>query len=109
MKRQRSKASAAKPEAPAGVARLTTGVSLELDGDLVFLIDTLYREIAVRQQLGHTYQDIKQEIEAIYDQMDEPTRREYFASSVFLSYVTYENEMADRLTQKIAQHARKRG
>jgi hypothetical protein len=107
MKRQRSKASAAKPGTGSGSARLSTGSSLELDGDLVYLIDTLYREIAVRQQLGHSYQDIKKEIEAIHDQMDTRTRREYFAASVFLNYVAYENEMAERMTQRLAQARKK--
>ena len=100
MKRPRSKASKAK---------LSTGSELELDGDLVYLIDTLYREIAMRQQLGHSYQELKQEIEAIFDQMDERTRREYFAASVFLNYVTYENEMAERMTSKLAARGRRKG
>lgn len=81
--------------------KLETGARLELDGDLVYLIDTLYREIALKQELGHSYQDVKSEIESVYSQMDAKTKREYFLNSVFLNYVTYENEMLERLAEKV--------
>jgi hypothetical protein len=93
----------AKGKAVTDRLELSTGAVLEPDGDLVYLIDTLYQEIAVAQELGHTYGDIKQEIERVYKQMSAKTRKEYFLSSVFLNYVTYENEMVERLTQALTR------
>ena len=91
------------------LARLSTGAEIELDGDLVYLIDTIYREIAVKRELTHSFQDIKQEIEGLWDGMDARTRKEYFVAAVFLNYVTYENEMLDRVAEAITERRRKSG
>ena len=87
--------------------KIESGAQIELDGDLVYLIDTLYREIALKQELTHTYQDVKSQIESVYSQMDAKTRREYFLASVFLNYVTYENEMLERVAEKVTKTRRK--
>ena len=39
--------------------------------------------------------------EPVLEQMDQEATREYFAASLFLNYVTYENEMAERLASRV--------
>ena len=80
---------------------LTTGAEIELDGDLVYMVDALYREIAVKRGLEHSVADLHGEIKAIIAQMSKKELSEYFLNSLFLNYVTYENEMLDRLMKKL--------
>ena len=107
-RRQQSGASVAKRKAaksqpkPKGL-ELAGGTTLPLDGDLVYLVDALYKEFALKREFAPSYPDVQREIGRILDQMDKATTREYFASSIFLNYVTYENEMADRLADKLTR------
>jgi len=77
-----------------------------LDGDLVFLIDALYREFAVKRGFAPAYGDVQRELNRILDQMGPEATRDYFTQSLFLNYVTYENEMAERLTERLVQKAK---
>jgi len=71
--------------------RLTTGQALDLDGDLLALIETLYREISLKSQLKATFEDMMREIQNVVAQMTEEDRRRYLVESLFLNSVTYEN------------------
>ena len=99
------------PAAPASSRtrdlKLSTGTRVPLDGDLVFLIDALYRDLSARRGFAPAYAEVQREIVSILKQMGPAPTREYFAASLFLNYVTYENEMAERLTEEIAQKARR--
>ncbi|MFC2172773.1 hypothetical protein ACFLU6_09095 [Acidobacteriota bacterium] len=88
--------------------KLSTGAKVELDGDLVFLVDRLYREIAVKQGMEHSYQDLHKEIQSVASQMSREALEEYFLHSLFLNYVTYENEMVDRLMAKFIERGEKK-
>jgi len=89
---------------------LSTGFSLELDGDLLALLEALYREVTLRHSLDVSFQDMMREVQGLVDQMDEEERRRYLVESIFLNSVTYENEMLDafmrRLTEKKRRPAR---
>jgi hypothetical protein len=78
-----------------------------IDGDLVFLIDTLYRDFAVKRGFAPAYADVRRELQHVLDQLDPAESREYFSASLFLNYVTYENEMAERLAERITARARR--
>jgi hypothetical protein len=86
---------------------LSSGTKVPLDGDLVFLIDALYRDFAVRLGFAPAYAAVQKEISRVVEQMDAAANREYFASSLFLNYVTYENEMAERLADRIQAKAKR--
>lgn len=83
-------------------ARLTTGHVLELDGDLLALIEALYREISLKSQLKATFEDMVREIQNVVAQMSEEDRTRYFVESLFLNSVTYENEMLDAYARRLA-------
>jgi hypothetical protein len=75
--------------------RLTTGATLALDGDLLALLEALYREVTLKHHLQVSFEDMMKEIQGIADQMSEEDRRAYLVESLFLNSVTYENEMLD--------------
>ncbi len=90
--------------------RLTTGYELVLDGDILGVLEALYREVTLRLQLKVSFEDMMREIENLVDQMSEEERRRYLVESLFLNSVTYENEMLDAYMRKLtATNNKKRG
>ncbi len=83
---------------------LTTGAALEVDGDLLTLLEVLYKEVSARQELQSTFEDMAREIQHVIEQMTEDERKQYLSESLFLNTVSYENERlatyVKRLTRK---------
>jgi hypothetical protein len=82
---------------------LSTGFSLDLDGDLLALLEALYREVTLKHALDVSFEDMMREIRALVEQMDEDERRRYLVESIFLNSVTYENEMLDAFMRRITE------
>lgn len=90
-------------------AKLSTGASLALDGDLLSVLEALYREVTLKRALKVTFEDMMREIRGIVGQMSEEERKQYLVESLFLNSVTYENEMLDAYGRKLtAKKARRR-
>jgi len=83
----------------------TTGAQLLLDGDLLVIMETLYREVALRLELKHSFEDISREIQHLVEQMSDDERRQYLVESLFLNSVTYENEKLKRFVSKLPKDA----
>jgi hypothetical protein len=81
--------------------KLTTGASLTLDGDLLAVLEALYKEISARYELQSTFEDMAREIQHIIGQMDESERRHYLSESLFLNIVSYENERLGAYVRKL--------
>src|SRR5262249_56574533 len=88
--------------------RLSTGYELALDGDILGLLEALYREVTLKRALQVSFEDMMREIQSVVDQMDEEERRRYLVESLFLNSVTYENEMLDAYMRKLTA-SKKRG
>lgn len=89
--------------------RLSTGFELELDGDLLAVLEALYREVTLRRALDVSFEDMMKEILGVVEQMDGEERRRYLVESLFLNSVTYENEMLDAYMRRLTAPARKKG
>jgi hypothetical protein len=83
--------------------KTTTGVEIALDGDLLAVLETLYREVTARRELERTFEDMLREITHLIDQMDESERRTYLTESLFLNTVKYENDKLDAYLRKITK------
>jgi len=57
--------------------KTTTGAEIALDGDLLAVMETLYREVTVRRGLERSFEDMTREITHLIDQMSEDERRAY--------------------------------
>ena len=82
--------------------KTTTGVEIPLDGDLLAILETLYREVTARRELERTFEDMLREITHLINQMDEGERRAYLTESLFLNTVKYENDKLDAYLRKIS-------
>ena len=79
----------------------STGASVPLDGDLLAILETLYREITVKRNFERSFEDMIQEIRQLIDQMNDEERRAYLAEILFLNSVKYENDRAEALMRKL--------
>jgi phage gp29-like protein len=86
------------------IIKTTTGVAITLDGDLLAVMETLYREVTASRGLERSFEDMVKEIQHLIEQMDDAERRTYLAESLFLNTVKYENDKLGaymkRLTKK---------
>ncbi len=83
--------------------KTTTGASITLDGDLLAILETLYREITVKRTFERSFEDMIDEIRRLIDQMTDEERRAYLAESLFLNSVKYENDRAEALMRKLTK------
>jgi hypothetical protein len=88
-------------------ARLGTGFELPLDGDLLALVEALYKEVTLKNALQVSFEDMMREVRGLVDQMSEEERKGYLVESLFLNSVTYENEMLDAYMRKLTSGKKK--
>ena len=81
--------------------KLTTGVEVPLDGDLLTVLEALYREMTAKRELERTFEDTVKEIQEVIEQMTDEERRLYLSESLFLNFVSYENERLGALMKKL--------
>jgi len=80
--------------------RTTTGAEITLDGDLLAIMEALYREVTARKALERSFEDLVREINHLIGQMSEDERRSYLAESLFLNTVKYENDKLEAYIRK---------
>lgn len=83
--------------------KLTNGSDVPLDGDLLTVLETLYHELSARVELDRSFEDTMREIQQIIEQMTEEERRQYLSESLFLNFVSYENERLGAYMKKLAE------
>jgi hypothetical protein len=81
--------------------KLTTGAGVALDGDLLTVLESLYREMTANRELERTFEDTVKEIQEVIDQLSDDERRHYLSESLFLNFVSYENERLGALLKKL--------
>ena len=85
--------------------KTTSGADIALDGDLLAVMEALYREVTARRGLERSFEDMVKEIHHLIDQMDEAERRTYLAESLFLNTVKYENDKLESYMKKLTKKA----
>ena len=83
--------------------RTTTGAEIQLDGDLLAIMETLYREVTARRELERSFEDMVREINHLIDQMDDAERRAYLIESLFLNTVKFENDKLEAYMRKLTK------
>ena len=85
--------------------KTTAGAAVPVDGDLLTLLETLYHELTGRRELDRTFEDTVREIHSLIEQMTNDERRQYLAESLFLNFVSYENERLGAYMKKLRKKA----
>ena len=88
---------------------MTTGARVPLDGDLLTMLETLYQELTAKRELERTFEDMVREIQSVIEQMTDEERRQYLSESLFLNFVSYENERLGAYLKKLAAKSTHKG
>jgi phage gp29-like protein len=83
--------------------KTTSGESIALDGDLLAVMETLYKEVTARREFERSFEDMVKEIHHLVEQMDDAERRTYLAESLFLNTVKYENDKLEAYMKRLAK------
>ena len=83
--------------------KMTNGTEIALDGDLLSVLESLYVEVTAKRELERTFEDMVREIQHLIDQMNDDEQRQYFAESLFLNVVSYENERLGAYMKKLTK------
>ena len=83
--------------------KTTTGADVVLDGDLLAVMETLYREVTAKRELERSFEDMVREIKHLIDQMTDEERRAYLLESLFLNTVKYENDKLETYMRKLTK------
>ena len=86
--------------------KTSSGLRVPLDGDLLTVLETLYREVTAQIDVDRTFEDTVREIQNLIDQMTDEERRQYLSESLFLNFVSYENERLGAYVKKLRKTAR---
>jgi len=81
--------------------KTTGGAEVQLDGEILTLVEALYREVTAQRALDRSPEDMMREIQALIGQMDDEERQTYLIESLFLNTVTYENERLAAYLRKL--------
>ncbi len=82
---------------------LTTGATLTLDGELLTILEALYKEVSAKHELQSSFEDMAREIAHVIGQMTADERRHYLSESLFLNIVSYENERLGAYVKKLTK------
>jgi phage gp29-like protein len=83
--------------------KTTSGTEIALDGDLLSVMEALFREVTAKRDLERSFEDMVKEIHHLIDQMDEQERRTYLTESLFLNTVKYENDKLEAYMKKLSR------
>ncbi len=79
------------------------GESIPVDGDLLAIMEALYKEVTARREFERSFEDMVKEIHHLIEQMDDAERRAYLAESLFLNTVKYENDKLEAYMKKLTK------
>jgi hypothetical protein len=83
--------------------KTTGGTEIQLDGDLLAIMEALYKDVTAKRELERSFEDMLREINHLIDQMTEDERRAYLLESLFLNTVKYENDKLEAYMRKLAK------
>jgi hypothetical protein len=81
--------------------KTTSGIEIPLDDDLLAILEALFQEVTVKRELERSYEDLMREITHLIGQMSPEEARGYFAESLFLNQVKYENDKLESYMRKL--------
>ena len=79
----------------------SSGLKIALDGDLLAVLEALFHEVTAKRELERSYEDLTREIQHLIAQMSGDELKAYFAESLFLNQVKYENDKLEAYMRKL--------
>jgi hypothetical protein len=83
--------------------KTTSGDAISIDGDLLAVMEALYKEVTAKSEFERSFEDMVKEIQHLIGQMNDEERRTYLAESLFLNTVKYENDKLESYMKKLSK------
>ena len=83
--------------------KTTTGVDIQLDGDLLAILEALFHEVTAKVLDGGSFEEMNREINHLVSQLSDEELRAYLVESIFLNQVKYENDRLESYMKKLAK------
>ena len=83
--------------------KTTTGVDIQLDGDLLAILEALFHEITAKVLDGGSFEEMNREINHLVSQLSDEELRAYLVESIFLNQVKYENDRLESYMKKLSK------
>jgi hypothetical protein len=80
-----------------------SGTRIDLDGDVLAVLEILSRDLARRQGLEYSFEDVDREIQQVVDQLSESELRVYLKESLFMSFNRFENDRLMAIVRKAGE------
>ena len=83
--------------------KTTTGVDIQLDGDLLAILEALFHEVTAKVLDGGSFEEMNREINHLVSQLSDEELRAYLVESHFLNQVKYENDRLESYMKKLSK------
>ena len=83
--------------------KTTTGVDIQLDGDLLASLEALFHEVTAKVLDGGSFEEMNREINHLVSQLSDEELRAYLVESIFLNQVKYENDRLESYMKKLSK------
>jgi hypothetical protein len=83
--------------------KTTTGVDIQLDGDLLAILEALFHEVTAKVLDGGSFEEMNREINHLVSQLSDEELRAYLVESIFLNQVKYENDRLENYMKKLSK------
>jgi phage gp29-like protein len=83
--------------------KTTTGVDIQLDGDLLAILEALFHEVTAKVLDGGSFEEMNREINHLVSQLSDEELRAYLVESLFLNQVKYENDRLESYMKKLSK------
>ena len=78
----------------------TSGTSVELDGDVLAVIEAVFRDLRRTKELEYGFEDVDRQFQHLVDQMSAEELRSYLKESLFMSFTRFENDRLMTIVRK---------
>ena len=83
--------------------KTTTGVDIQLDGDLLAILEALFHEVTAKVLDGGSFEEMNREINHLVSLLSDEELRAYLVESLFLNQVKYENDRLESYMKKLSK------
>ena len=83
--------------------KTTTGVDIQLDGDLLAILEALFHEVTAKVLDGGSFEEMNREINHLVSQLSDEELRAYLVERIFLNQVKYENDRLESYMKKLSK------
>jgi hypothetical protein len=80
--------------------KTSSGTSIELDGDVLAVLETISRDLSRRSGLDYGFEEVDREFQQLVAQMTPDELKAYLKESLFMSFNRFENERLAAVVKK---------